>query len=96
MLQYYVLAGTGSVNAIRADQQRSTYAPNATYNGSLIVTAGSNGAPSCTHFQAYIDLTTGELMAEVTPTHPPPPPPPSCGNVFLLCKCLLENILPPN
>lgn len=61
---YYVLAGTGSVNAISANQQRSTFSPNATLNGSIIVTAGRNGAPSCTHFSAYVDLTTGDLMAE--------------------------------
>lgn len=60
---YYVLAGTGGVNAMNVNQQRSTFAPNATLNGSLIVTAGRTG-PSCTHFQTYIDLTTGELMAE--------------------------------
>ncbi len=58
------LAGTGGVNAMMVNQQRSTFAPNATLNGSLIVTAGRTG-PSCTHFQTYIDLTTGELMAEV-------------------------------
>ena len=64
LLQYYVLAGTGGVNAMMVNQQRSTFAPNATYNGSLIVTQGARG-PSCTHFQPYIDLTTGQLMAEV-------------------------------
>ena len=66
-MQYYVLAGTGGVNAMMVNQQRSTFAPNATYNGSLIVTQNARG-PSCTHFQPYIDLTTGELMAEVSHT----------------------------
>jgi hypothetical protein len=73
-LQYYVLAGTGSVNAISANQQRSTFSPNATLNGSIIVTAGRNGAPSCTHFSAYVDLTTGDLMAEARSHILPHPP----------------------
>lgn len=61
---YYVLAGTGGVNAMMINRQRSTFSPNATLNGSIIVTAGRGGVPSCNHFQTYIDLSTGVLMAE--------------------------------
>lgn len=61
--QFYILAGTGSVNSIIANQQRSVFSPNVTYNSSLIVTI-RNGAPVCTHFRPYVELTTGELRAE--------------------------------
>lgn len=65
-LQFYVLAGSGGVNSMVVNGQRSTFNPNVTYNSSIIV-AQRNGMPSCTHFTPYIDLNTGELMAEVRP-----------------------------
>ncbi len=64
MMQYYVLAGSGGVNAMTVNLQRSTFAANISYNSSIIVTI-RNGQPSCTHFTPYIDLSTGELKAEV-------------------------------
>lgn len=63
-LQYLVLAGTNGVNRMVVNLQRSTFSPNVTYNSSLIL-AVSRGTTSCTHFAPYVDLATGELMAEV-------------------------------
>lgn len=63
-IQYYILAGTGAVNTVTVNGQRTAFSANATYNSSLI-TVQRNGMPSCTHFAPYVDLHTGELMAEV-------------------------------
>lgn len=65
LMQFYVLAGTGGVNAMNVNLQRSTFVPNVTYNSSIIV-AIRNNQPSCTHFAPYVDLSTGELKAEVS------------------------------
>lgn len=66
-LQYFVLAGSGGVNRMTVNLQRSTFNPNVTLNGSLILYPNRN-TTSCTHFAPYVDLATGELMAEVCPT----------------------------
>lgn len=61
--QYVVLAGTASINRMVVNLQRSTFLPNVTLNGSLIVGLNRDTV-SCNHFTPYVDLATGELMAE--------------------------------
>jgi hypothetical protein len=64
--RFLVLAGTtGGVNVMNINQQRSTFSPNSTYAEPFIVnTNAATGAKSCTHFQPYVDVATGELRAE--------------------------------
>ena len=70
-MQFLVLAGTtGGVNVMNINQQRSTFSPNSTYAEPFIVnTNAATGVKSCTHFQPYVDVATGELRAEVSHRH---------------------------
>lgn len=55
---------------MNVNQQRSTFSPNVTFAYPFLVATNANtGAKTCTHWQPYVDIATGELLAEVHPFH---------------------------
>ncbi|KAK9805291.1 hypothetical protein WJX72_011476 [[Myrmecia] bisecta] len=64
--QFMVIGGTNdNITRIGANLQRTTFAIVSAYNSSLIRTANARtGVVSCAHWKPFVDLATGEMMAE--------------------------------
>ncbi|KAK9805271.1 hypothetical protein WJX72_010183 [[Myrmecia] bisecta] len=64
--QFTVIGGTNdNITRIGANLQRTTFAIIGAYNSSLIRTSNARtGVVSCAHWKPFVDLATGEMMAE--------------------------------
>lgn len=93
-MQFTVLAGaTNATNLMNVNQQRSTFSPNVTFAAPFIVsTNAATGAKTCTHWQAYVDVASGELLAEVSSCSNPHPTPKCWYANCTWCRASLQGI----